>query len=474
MANLSLMNKILGEKAQEFEKKLKFFSVSEQDAQFRRKAFADTLEQTLDINSMYLNGGNRGRKTFAGGASLTAANVAGVSIYSGIMRSYVNNIAPIFSVQRSIDAPEQKIMYVDFYDVLNDQLIVPNIGPDKAWADIKNHTTDTINPANDYTITSGTPIIPKSFRAEIYNNTTLVGTLEDNGQQGFLATPGLITNDSKITYNTGGSATVLIKWATGLTANKIVYSCLYDVTAKDEINRAFGRVKYWDMVTTPLLVPVERNIIADHAMQKQGIINSDELYANFIENEYTKAINQRCFDALIGGYRGDTYKLDLSSFSLAAGFYDTIVRSFKSLLTQAENVLAEQTYKSAKCTGYLADPMAVNMFDLMSPGDGWVKNIESTYYKDIVGWFNDVPVVRCVDLGEGEIMLTHRTSDGYVAPLYHGMFLAPTEMPVVANYANMTKYAAGMYSMEGFGFSSSKLCVKVKVIPPKDLTLVKL
>lgn len=469
--------KVLGKTgAEQFENKLKMFSATEADMNFRRKAYADTIATTMEINDMVL--GTKKRDTFSG-ASVSASNLAGVSIYAGIMRSFVESIAPIFSVQRNIDAPAQKIMYVDFYDILNDQLIVPNIGADQAWADKTRQATETLDFTSSYTvtITGGWPITPKTFKAVVYNNAgDILGTIYDDGNGKYIATPGLLDGSAaaanqSITYNSG---LIKVTFPTGSTAKTMKYACVWDVTDKSEVNKAYGRTKYYDIETSPLLVPVERNVISDHAMQKQGIINSDELYANFVENEYTKAVNQRAFDALLQGYQGDTYQIDLSSFTLAAGFYDTIVRSFKALLTQLENQLAKQTYKGAKCTGYLASPEAVNVFDLMNAGEGWVKNVNSTYYKDIVGWYNDVPVVRCIDLGEGELMLTHRTDDGYVAPLFHAMFLAPTELPVVANYQNMTKYASGMYSMEGFGYSSSALCVKAKVILPNDLKLVKL
>lgn len=482
----NFIKKVLGEKgAAEFDNKLKMFSVSDIDTQFRRKAFSRTIENTLDINAMVM-GGNRGRRSFAG-ASLSASNLAGVSIYAGVMRSFVQSIAPVFAVQRNIDAPQQKIMYVDFYDILGDSShIVPNIGPDKAWADAKNRIMVPLTSLSDdtITVTTSNPIIPKSFKAEIYNSTNqVIGTIYDNGAGRFMVSPGVLEADgattatqSTITYkSTGDTGSFKLIFPTGTTANHIIYSCIFDVTNRDEVNKAYGMTKYYDVETSPLLVPVERNVISDHAMAKQGIINADELYSNFVENEYTKAINLRVVDAICSNYTGDTYQLDLSSFSLSAGYYETIVRSFRSLLTQAENQLAAQTYKGAKCTGYLATPGAVNMFDLMVAGDGWVKNVNSTYYKDIVGWYNDVPVVRTTvadsGLQDGDVILTHRTEDGYVAPLFHGMFLAPTELPVVANYQNMTKYASGMYSMEGFGFSSSALCVKVHIIAPNDLKL---
>lgn len=485
--NTDLITRILGTKgAETFDEKVKMFSVSAQDYQFKRKAYANTIANTIEINDMILGKG-RSRKSFAG-ASVSASNLAGVSIYAGIMRSMVQSIAPIFSVQRNIDAPEQKIMYVDFYDIMGvngDKAIVPNIGADAAWADQNLHNVERLDltTADNLSVINGFPIVPKTFKAEVYaeveesgvKKEIVVGTILDGGNGKFIATPGIIKEESSISYNGAGmgTSTVNVVFNTDSTYKftKVDYSVLYDTSAEDEVNKAYGQTKYYDARTSPLLVPVERNVISDHAMAKQGIINNDELYANFVENEYTKAINQRVFNALIQGYTGDTYKLDLSKFSISSGFYDTIIRSFRSLLTQAENILAKQTYKGAKCTGYLASPEAVNVFDLMVAGDGWVKNVNSTYYKDIAGWYNDVPVVRCTDLGEGELMLTVRTEDGYIAPLFHSMFLAPTELPVVANYQNMTKYATGMYSMEGFGFSSSALCVKLKVEVPEELKL---
>jgi hypothetical protein len=471
--NQEFIAKILGaEGAKQFDKKLKMFSRTDADENFRRKAYADTIATTMEINDMVM--GKNGKRSTYAGASVSASNLAGVSIYAGIMRSFVESIAPIFAVQRNIDAPAQKIMYVDFYDILNDNLIVPNIGADQAWTDKARQTTETLDlsTSTTFTITGGWPITPHTFKAVVYDAAGAeAGTIYEDGNSRFIATPGILANTgSEVSYHDG---TVKLVFAAN-TFKKITYACVWDNTEKDEVNKAYGKTKYYDVETSPLLVPVERNVVSDHAMQKQGIINSDELYANFVENEYTKAVNQRIFDAILQGYQGDTYQIDLSSFSLAAGLYETIVRSFKALLTQLENELARQTYKGAKCTGYLASPEAVNVFDLMNAGEGWVKNLGSTYYKDIVGWYNDVPVVRCVDLGEGEIMLTHRTDDGYLAPVFHAMFLAPTELPVVANYQNMTKYASGLYSMEGCGFSSSKLCIKAKVILPNDLKLVKL
>lgn len=472
--NKDIISHLLGGNEGMFEKQLKMFSVSDTDAQLRRKAFARTIENTMDINASVL-GTKANRKLFSG-ASLSSAGTVGTALYAGVMRSMVQSIAPIFSVQRNIDAPEQKILYLDFYNILGDGTtsIAPNIGPDKAWADHKNRITETINPGttNQFTITSGSPILPKSFKAEVYKGSQLVGTIQDLGTGAFMATPGVIKATSKIVYATGNASTVVLDWENGLDADKVTYAAVYDVTAKEEVDRGYGITKYYDMVTSPLLVPVERNVIADHMMAKQGIIDNDDLYANFVENEYTKAVNQRVFDALIQGYTGDTFEVDLSSFEIRSGFYETLTRSFRSMLAQAENQLAAQTYKGAKCTGYLASPEAVNVFDLMGTGDGWVKNVNSTYFKDIAGWYNDVPVVRCTDLGEGELMMTLR--DDQVGPLFHGMFLAPTELPVVGNYANMTKYTSGMYSMEGVGFSSSALCIKLKVKAPETISLKRL
>ena len=459
-------------KGAEFQRALKMFSVSDADAQNRERVIKTVIDNTMEVNSMFWSKNNR--KAFA--ASVTAGNLDGTTIYAAVMRSFVNSVAPIFAVQRAMDTPKQQLMYIDFYDILNNELIVPNIGPDKAWLDKNNSVTEVLDPSTPYVISSGNPIMPRTFMAEIYEGSKLLGKIVDDGAGHFMASPGLIKEGSAINYNNGGSSTVTLDWAAGLAANKITYNVVFDVTAKDDVNRAFGKSDYYNMITEPLLVPVERNILTDHAMAKQGIINNDELYANFVENEYTKAINNKVYQGLINNYSGDTWQIDLSSFSLAAGRIDTLKTAFKNALTQGENRIAENTYKEAKVTGILAGHEAVDMFNLLTQEQGWIKNENRSYYKDIVGWLDQVPVVltNTPGLGTDEVMLTHRTADGQVAPLFHGIFLAPTDLPIVANYRQITDYTTGLYSMEGFGYTSSKLCLKIKFKTPEDIKIARM
>jgi hypothetical protein len=469
---VNLIDKLLGKNATQFDQRLAMLSVSDIDRENRRRVYSSVLENTLDLDTKIMGG----RRTFSG-ASVSAANLSGTAIYSGIMWAYVNNIAPIFCVERATDAPKQQLMYVDMYDILKNELIVPNIGPDQAWASESNRTSATIVVGTPLTVMGGFPITPKSFYAEVYNAGTLVGTIQDNGRGVFIATPGVLdaTNPSTstITYNTGNASTFTLTWDSSLVADKIVYALNWDSTAQDETNAGVGKVDYFNMTTEPLLIPVQRNLVADHAMAKQGIINADDLYSNFVQNEYTKAINRTVFDALLQGYQGNTYQIDLSNFTLAAGNWETIVRAFLSALAQGENLIAEQTYKGAKVTGILAHPNTIQVFDLISVESGWIKNTDSTYFNDVAGWLNGVPVVRCDDprMNSGDIMLTHRTQDGMLAPCFHGIFLGPTELPVIGSFKNITNYATGLYSMEGVGFTSSKLCVKLNVVLPTDLQL---
>lgn len=457
-------------KGADFQRALKMFSVSDQDAMNREAAICRVIENTMEINEMY----NK-RRGFA--ASVSAANLAGSSVYAAIMRSFVNSIAPIFAVQRSMDTPIQELMYVDFYDVLNKELIVPNIGADKEWiSKDSNASTEVLDPKSDWTLSGADPIIPRSFVAELYKGDQLKGRIVDDGAGNLLASPGILGDNSMIQYNNGGTATVLLNWAAGLDADKLSYKVLFDQTSKDVVNRAFGKTDYYRLATEPLLVPVERNILADHAMAKQGIVNNDELYANFVENEYTKAINNKVFKSLVNNYVGDTWQIDLSNFSLAAGKVDTLKVAFKNAINQGENRIAENTYKEAKITGILAGHEACDMFNLLDSTQGWVKNMNRSYYKDIVGWLDEVPVVlaNTPGLASDEAILTHRTADGQIAPLFHGMFLAPTELPIVANYAQLTDYSTGLYSMEGFGYTSSKLCLKMKFKAPQDIKIARM
>lgn len=474
-------------KTDDFQRKLKMFSLSDTDALLRETAIVRAIQNTQEITNSIL----QKRKAFSG-ASVSSANLDGSTIFAAIMRSYVNSFAPIFCVSRDMDTPKQQLMYTDFHDIFSGKEVVPNIGRDQDW--VNRVYKDNANTApidtmvkkqpvtvgTGVSITTGTAILPRSFQMEVLDSTEkVIGTVFDDGNGKFLATPGILANTSAIEYSNGSSGTITINWDPATTGAFYSYSFAVDQTNDDKVNRAFGKNGYYNLSTEPILVPVERDVIADHAMAKQGIINTDDLYSNFIENEYTKAINNRIVRTLLHYWTGDTYLTDLSAFSVAAGHAESLSRTLKHVFTQGENLIAEQTYKEAKVTGILASHRAVDLLNFLTPEQGWVRNTNRGYYKDIVGWLDEAPVVLTDQFAKEEqnnevtFLMTSRTQDGQIAPLFHGIFLAPTDLPVVANYAQLTQYTSGLYSMEGFGFTSSKLGAKLRVKVPENLWIKK-
>jgi hypothetical protein len=71
MSKETLIERLLGKEVQKFESKLKMFSVSDADADSRRRVYSQVLEQTMELDRKVL-----GRKTFAEGASVSAANLS--------------------------------------------------------------------------------------------------------------------------------------------------------------------------------------------------------------------------------------------------------------------------------------------------------------------------------------------------------------------------------------------------------------
>jgi hypothetical protein len=184
--------------------------------------------------------------------------------------------------------------------------------------------------------------------------------------------------------------------------------------------------------------------------------------------------------AVVNAYQGDVFTADLSNFNLAAGRYDTFIRTFQSLLVDGESQLGNQTYKGAKVTGILAGAQIANIFQYMTENEGWIPNTKLGYFKDLIGWYKGVPVVRWTNtesniakVADDEIYLTVRTPDGELAPAGRGTFITPTDLPEIGNFKNPTQVVDGMFSLESVRPLTSKLVTKLKITLPASQVLHK-
>lgn len=460
---------------------LKMFSVSDEDMELRVSAYMNAMANTSYIEDIALKGGAKRRvMQFAAGdvtPGMGAANLRGTTIYPATILSYVSSIAPIFSVERFMDTPQGDLQFMDFYSLITSELILPNLGKDATFGKnmYKKDLTAQIDGTNDeFIVAVGTNVIPNTISFVYVAANKSLAAIHDDGNGVFLAPPGLLSAGS-VNYKTGA---ISITFATAPAAGaKLTVAAAQDSPASDEVDKLMGESKYFHVTTEPIVIPIIRNIISDAAMNKQGVIDPNSLYTNLVQTTYTKLINEKVANAIIDGFDGNSYSADMSQFNLNGGFYDTFIRTFQSILVDGETLLGEQTYKGCKVSGILAGRQIANLFQYMQSGEGWIPNDQLQYFKDLIGWYKGIPVVRWDDaekIETNELYLTHKTPDGQLAPTVRGIFLTPTDLPEIGNFKNPTQMTNGMFSLEGVRPTTSKLVVKLKITLPESQFLTKL
>lgn len=451
---------------------LKLFSTSDMDLALRTNAYMNAMAETARLEDIAIRGGAKRRVAlFAseGAPGMGAANLRGTTIYPATILSYVSSIAPIFCVERSMDTPRADLQFMDFYSLVDGDVVTPNLGKDRVFG--KNAFSKDLTPSIDgtttaFSVATGVALIPNSVRIIYTDGTNKVEVIVDNGNMTLLGAPGLLKSGT-VNYKQGN---IDFEFNTApATGAKLVVNAAQDTPAEKEVDKLAGESKYFSVQTAPVVIPIIRNIISDAALNKQGVIDPNTLYTNLIQTEYTKLINSMVVETLIGAFDGNTYTADLSSFDLAAGKYETFIRTFQSLIVDGTSILGQQTYKGSRVTGILASRDIANVFGYMTAEEGWTPNDQLAYFKDLVGWYKGIPVVRWEDsIEDGTMYLTHKTDDGQLAPCIRGMFITPTDLPEIGNFGNPSQITNGMFSLEGVRPTTSKLVVKIKVTLPES------
>lgn len=467
---------------------IKMFSASNADYNARLAAYSQTLGRTAMLEDMAIQSGAMRRiASFAAGPNqgpgLAQGNLRGTTIIPATIMSYVTNIVPIFGIERDINTPSMDLQVIDFWSILSGDRVIPNLGKDKTFKDARVTTAMTkaqataasVNFQTGYTITDTTPIVPNSVQIQLKLTGNQLVTIHD--MDGSLYAPAGILDP------TAGSNTVdyqagrlTIKLANDLQTDEAInISYVQDIPRQDKVDKLMGDVKYYHIDAEPVVIPMVRSLVTDLTMATQGVGSPNELYSNLIEATYTKQINTKAIKALVGLHNGPAYTADLSNFNLNSGFYQTFIRSFQSLIVDGQSILGEQTYKGARITGILAGRQTANVFQYMTTEEGWIPNTQLGYFKDVIGWYNNIPVVRWEgdEVGENDIYLTHKTEDGQIGALARGMFISPTDLPEVFSFGNPTQSTNGMMSMEGIRGTDSSLVVKLTVKLPQSQFLTK-
>ena len=218
------------------------------------------------------------------------------------------------------------------------------------------------------------------------------------------------------------------------------------------------------------MLMAEYDIAALGAMKKATGSDMATFLFTKLRELYTKCINGNLVKTLENGYQGDVMSdLDLSNgpTGLADKFYDyrSRVDLFDSYLINVESALATKVVKGVNTTAYVVGNRAANQFQKGGVIGRWKKNSEMSYINDLLGWYNDIPVLRSTDVqeaeGEGTFYAIHKTKDGQMAPLARGIYMPLTDTPTVGNYQNPTQMVSGIYYQEGLRYMAPELAQKV-------------
>lgn len=423
-------------------------SRSAKDAELRENVYGRVYSQYEDLKEI--------TKQFSG---YTEIPLLSNQYFNATMASYVRSFAGFLSIERLMDQPTALLYFMDMLGVTDNRVVLPNIGSENmAGINGKFTTGSTMTVgSNEYSISTGKKLIPGSVTLTLIHaaspSTPIV--IKDNRAGQLLAPAGILaegtvdyTSAGKIDFTVGSGFTI----ATGDSYSIVGFE---DVAASPEWNgTANGNnrfkmdMKNVSVSSEPDMLISENNLMAMAAMQKALGVNPQDVSSAKLTELYTKLINQKLVTAVRDMHEGNAIDFDITNS--ISGFHDFRSRldAFSSRLVDVDTALAKKSVKGVKATAYVVGEKMGDWFRKLADIGVFVDNTDSTYINDLLGYYKGVPVLRHMDVGEGDGYAVHKTADGQLAPTIRGIYLPLTNTPIVGNYNNPTQVAQGVYYQE--------------------------
>ena len=458
---------------------LKNSSVSPEDARLRGIEYAKMFSRNEDMFGVNMNNANLLQKTFSG---YSETPLLSTQYFNASVASYVSSFAGYMSVERDFDQPNGLFYWFDVLGVSDLRPVIPNLGPDN-YQDVQTmgHFESDLTVSDSetsYNYIVGRKLIPGTVRIKVKNNDKKFELIDD-GQGHFMAIAGVIKSGTLNYLN--GKVDFELAEAVPTATGKITIVGKEDVTGTPSCTtgaanghaadkRFMAKMQQIGLNTVPDMLMAEYDIAALGAMKKATGSDMATFLFTKLRELYTKCINGNLVKTLENGYQGDVMSdLDLSNgpTGLADKFYDyrSRVDLFDSYLINVESALATKVVKGVNTTAYVVGNRAANQFQKGGVIGRWKKNSEMSYINDLLGWYNDIPVLRSTDVqeaeGEGTFYAIHKTKDGQMAPLARGIYMPLTDTPTVGNYQNPTQMVSGIYYQEGLRYMAPELAQKV-------------
>lgn len=428
-------------------------SSSEDDVNNRLKVYSTVMENYENLKEAY--------KAYSGYAEIPLLSN---QYFNASMASYVRSFAGYLSVERSMDQPTSLLWYNDLLGVVDNRVVLPNIGADNINGINARFMAQSalVVGQKEYSVSTNKKLIPGSVEMKFVHaaDPKAFITIKDDRNGNLLAPAGVLAanadNKPSINYATG-----LITFTVGdgfVIAENDTYAIIgYEDVAGDP---AFGQLtgpgnnrfkvdmKNIQVTAEPDMLIGENNLMAIAAAQKAVGMNPQEVTGQKLTELYTKLINQKLAAQIMRGANGNKHVIPMNEYVAKFTDYQSRLDAFQSDLVNVDTMMARKTFKATKATCYLVGEGMGNWFRKLRSTGNWTDNVESTYINDLLGFYNGIPVLRHVDVPFNTGYACHKVPTGEIAPLMRGIYLPLTNTPLVGNYNNPTQFAQGIYYQE--------------------------
>jgi hypothetical protein len=483
--NQSLFRSLLnGEDGAEIRKGLETSSASEIDAEARARAWDATFSNLDEIieDRNYSSGG----AAVAGAPGYSSLGLHGIEFFDATVAAMIKSYAGIFSVEKTMEQPNASLPYFNTYGVKTGNLITPNLGTSQTLTEADGYINEsfTVAQANagnaviGNTAGSGAfnlesiPVVPGSVKITLtYDGASVV--LSDDGAGNLMASAGILSAGT-VNYGLADNTPIIsfVSPTAGSATSDTDVSIEFVQDQPQELNESIkGELEYYTAKTAPIIVPYQVNQVANLSAKKALGINMRQMTLDQVTDEYTKIVNKKVVDQItLSANAKNESVLDLSNYTVATSDFRTYLESFMAQLKMVDTAMAKKTEKAVKITAYL---VSLNLGDIFSQLDfvtsKWVPNKDMSYVDDIVGYYNEIPVVRSKYVTDsGPIFqgfAVHKTKEGHLAPLMRGIFLPLTNMDEVGSFNNPLLKQGGIFSYEGVSRLTNDLTIGFQVKP---------
>jgi hypothetical protein len=458
-----LLGGALSEKAQN---SLMITSFSEEDMNQRIAAYDKATQNFEELFMAHANEMGGGQFQFAEG--MGNANLRGTDFFDASVTALVTSIVPYFTIERGMDHISASLPYMDFYDIVKEderRVVRPNLGLHTSMDEGQKTIPTTVDGSKQYSFAFGTPVLPGQVIV-VYGPYQIV----DDTRGNLIAVPGLLSKGT-VNYQTGAVELEFVNATETTVAATVKCTAAVDYTAKDKSDAIYGKVKYYNARAQQMEVIVKRDIIQEASINKMGILNPNKLFANAMLDQYHIRRNTKLALAILNGYVGNSYEIDLSKFSLATSEYPAYINCFINMLEAIDQAIANRLGSVMNATAYLVGKDVKYAFTTLSASKDWVPNTKATYVVGLVGWWKSRPVVYSDKLAADEAFAACKTADGNLAPIISGQFLPLSNLPTIGDYDNISKFSTGIYSMESLDMLTSELLQRFTIKLPDALKI---